>query len=188
MFDTQPTAGNANNPEKLIHPGTSKSRNIDKDTTMDQNVINQARSDDASPAAQLPSVSTLEATPSPPGSTWNVNTFDEAMLFRYYVTDLARWFDDTDTQQHFAITLPQMAQDCHSLNHAILAFAAMQRHLEGEMGEASYLHYTDKCYKMLLPKIRERWKAFAPSALTSVFFLRIVQQMSSKSKDLWTQI
>lgn len=115
-----------------------------------------------------------------PVSKWRIETYDEAQLLRYYVTNLARWFDDTDTQQHFAITLPEQSQECRSLLNAMLAFAAMQLHLEGKVGEAVHLHYTDMCYKILLPKIKEKSKAFAPSALVSVFFLRIMQQMSSK--------
>ncbi|KAK5173644.1 uncharacterized protein LTR77_002325 [Saxophila tyrrhenica] len=114
---------------------------------------------------------------------WHIHDYNEALLFRYYVTDLAAWFDETDTQKHFTFAIPQLAQGCASLMNAILAFSAKHLSLQGKLPEAVSLHYTDACYKLLLPRLQE--KAFAASGLAAVLLLRTVQHMTdSVSSDI----
>jgi len=109
---------------------------------------------------------------------WHISSFEEAGLFRYFVSDLARWFDETDTMKHFSIAIPELAQGCASLTNAIMAFSAKQLSLQGKLPEAVSLHYTDACYKLLLPRLQE--KAFVAAGLASVLLLRMVQHMTGK--------
>ncbi|KAK6387103.1 hypothetical protein LTS17_000369 [Exophiala oligosperma] len=50
-----------------------------------------------------------------------------ACLMRYYIDQLAGWFDVGDPGQHFALTVPQRARRCPPLLNAI--FTAASRHL-----------------------------------------------------------
>ena len=60
-------------------------------------------------------------------SVWSNPSLLEACLMRYFVEELARWFDLCDPERHFALVVPQRARSCPPLLNAI--FTASARHL-----------------------------------------------------------
>ncbi|KAB8223602.1 hypothetical protein BDV33DRAFT_188710 [Aspergillus novoparasiticus] len=62
-----------------------------------------------------------------PQSLWSQKDVQEACLMRYFVDELAQWFDTCDPSKHFAKVVPQRAANCPALLHAI--FSASARHL-----------------------------------------------------------
>jgi hypothetical protein len=57
----------------------------------------------------------------------SVSNITEAMLLRYFIEDLSRWFDLNDPSKYFRITVPQRARTCRPLMNAVLTASA--RHL-----------------------------------------------------------
>ncbi|KAB8256881.1 hypothetical protein BDV32DRAFT_160880 [Aspergillus pseudonomiae] len=60
-------------------------------------------------------------------SLWSQKDVQEACLMRYFVDELAQWFDTCDPSKHFAKVVPQRAANCPALLYAI--FSASARHL-----------------------------------------------------------
>ena len=60
-------------------------------------------------------------------AVWPDPTLQEACLVRYFVENLAHWFDLCDPERHFALVVPQRARSCPPLLNAI--FTASARHL-----------------------------------------------------------
>ncbi len=54
-------------------------------------------------------------------------TLLQAVLLRYFIDNLARWFDLCDPEEHFKMVVPQRARQCPPLMNAILTASA--RHL-----------------------------------------------------------
>ena len=54
-------------------------------------------------------------------------TLLQAVLLRYFIDNLARWFDLCDPEKHFELVVPQRARQCPPLMNAILTASA--RHL-----------------------------------------------------------
>ena len=54
-------------------------------------------------------------------------TLLQAVLLRYFIDNLARWFDLCDPEEHFKMVVPQRARQCRPLMNAILTASA--RHL-----------------------------------------------------------
>ena len=115
-------------------------------------------------------------------SQWPLPIFEEAKLFRYYVTDLANWFDYADTQKHFTIVIPELAQSCAALRNAILALSAKQLHLQGKLHESISLRYQDACYNALLSNLHD--KAFRPAGLAAGLILRLVLHMTCEYQSI----
>ncbi|OJJ89179.1 uncharacterized protein ASPGLDRAFT_78405 [Aspergillus glaucus CBS 516.65] len=68
----------------------------------------------------LPHQTSLKATHTP----WLQIGPSESCLLRYFVEELARWFDICDPSNHFESTIPQRARECFTLRHVILAASA----------------------------------------------------------------
>ncbi|OJJ77409.1 hypothetical protein ASPBRDRAFT_36628 [Aspergillus brasiliensis CBS 101740] len=64
--------------------------------------------------------------PSDP-SIWSDRAVQEACLMRYFVEELAPWFDSCDAGKHFALVMPDHAAQCPALLYAVYSAAA--RHL-----------------------------------------------------------
>ncbi|KAJ5533327.1 hypothetical protein N7494_009879 [Penicillium frequentans] len=73
----------------------------------------------------------------------------EACLMRYFVVELAPWFDICDGERHFACTVPLRARTCPPLLNAI--FTASARHLSRikKYWRGNQVHYGGKA----LPKL-----------------------------------
>ena len=64
--------------------------------------------------------------PDTPG-VWPHASIQEACLMRYFIDELACWFDLCDPERHFALIVPQRARQCPALLNAI--YTASARHL-----------------------------------------------------------
>ncbi|GKZ86203.1 hypothetical protein AnigIFM56816_001255 [Aspergillus niger] len=60
-------------------------------------------------------------------SIWTDRAVLEACLMRYFVEELAPWFDSCDAGKHFALVMPDRAAQCPALLYAVYSAAA--RHL-----------------------------------------------------------
>ncbi|TVY28267.1 hypothetical protein LHYA1_G003282, partial [Lachnellula hyalina] len=58
---------------------------------------------------------------------WPEVRIQEACLMRYFIDELACWFDLCDPERHFALVVPQRSQHCPALLNAI--YTASARHL-----------------------------------------------------------
>ncbi|KAF8852790.1 hypothetical protein BDZ45DRAFT_729958 [Acephala macrosclerotiorum] len=67
-----------------------------------------------------------EIQPETPG-VWPHANVQEACLMRYFIDELACWFDLCDLERHFAFVVPQRARHCPALLNAI--YTASARHL-----------------------------------------------------------
>ncbi|RAK84182.1 hypothetical protein BO79DRAFT_203167 [Aspergillus costaricaensis CBS 115574] len=63
----------------------------------------------------------------PEPSIWSDRAVQEACLMRYFVEELAPWFDSCDAGKHFALVMPDRAVQCPALLYAVYSAAA--RHL-----------------------------------------------------------
>ncbi|KAN0093566.1 hypothetical protein V8E51_016750 [Hyaloscypha variabilis] len=61
------------------------------------------------------------------GGIWPHTNVQEACLMRYFIDELACWFDLCDSERHFAQIVPQRARNCPALLNAI--YTASARHL-----------------------------------------------------------
>ncbi|PVH73459.1 hypothetical protein DL98DRAFT_351011, partial [Cadophora sp. DSE1049] len=69
----------------------------------------------------------------------------EACLMRYFIDELACWFDLCDMERHFALIVPQRARDCPALLNAI--YTASARHLcrIDQYKKQNSVEYLEKC-------------------------------------------
>lgn len=109
---------------------------------------------------------------------WPLRPYDEAKLLRYFVTEVAVWFDSPEDTKHFACSLPELAHAYPVLRYAILALSAKLLGQQGKLNESVSLRYQDECYKALLPELQQ--KAFQPPHLAAVFMLRLILHMTGK--------
>jgi hypothetical protein len=131
---------------------------------------------------------TLDNTPSnrPSNTLWPFKSQQEAMLMRYYVTDLTPWFDHSDTIKHFGSVLPTLAVTCPPLLNAIFAIASQHLSLMGKIDSSISLHYQDECFRTLLPDLKT--KAFEAPMLAAVSIIRITVHMTSKSSGFSSSV
>ncbi|KAK4540234.1 hypothetical protein LTR36_009639 [Oleoguttula mirabilis] len=118
----------------------------------------------------------IEKGPDYLGQRWPLKDLQEAMLMRYYIANLARWFDGCDEVKHFTCRVPQLAASSPMLLNAILAFSAKHLSLMGRLDESVTLRYQDACYQVLLSDLQQ--KAFEAEQLLAVIFLRLSIQMT----------
>ena len=112
-------------------------------------------------------------------SQWPLKSYEEARIFRYFITDLSRWFDAGDPEMHFTCVVPELAQNCPALLNAILCLSSKQLSHLGKIDESVSLGYQDACFKALLPELQE--KAFEAPQLAAVVMLRLVLLMTGIS-------
>lgn len=117
-----------------------------------------------------------------------MQSLEEVQLFRYYVTNLSSWFDYADTQRHFAIVIPELAESSPSLLNAILAFSAKQLNLQGQLHESVSLRYQDAAYNALITKLKFEGNAFEPAHLAAVLMLRMVLHNTSMPSNICSRL
>ncbi|KAH7417794.1 hypothetical protein BKA64DRAFT_612527 [Cadophora sp. MPI-SDFR-AT-0126] len=76
---------------------------------------------------------------------WTQGNVQEACLMRYFIDELACWFDLCDMERHFALIVPQRARDCPALLNAI--YTASARHLcrIDQYKKQDSVEYLEKC-------------------------------------------
>ncbi|RDW80367.1 hypothetical protein BP5796_05065 [Coleophoma crateriformis] len=119
----------------------------------------------------------------------------EACLLRYFIENLARWFDLCDPDNHFATVVPQRAISCPPLLYAI--FTASARHLcrlpqHKVNGEVVYLgrrlphlhketaiEYHNKCIEHLVSLSSNADAVFDQNLLAASVILRFYEEVDA---------
>jgi hypothetical protein len=123
----------------------------------------------------------------------------EVILLRYFIDELARWFDICDPERHFASIVPHRARWCPPLKNAILAASA--RHLtrkqkpgpghvykyDGEilpeLNDETALHYHSECIKDLLTRSMDPEQVRDATLLTAAIILRFYEEIDAPLRD-----
>ncbi|KAF9887607.1 hypothetical protein FE257_009820 [Aspergillus nanangensis] len=110
---------------------------------------------------------------------------EEACLLRYFVEDLAKWFDLCDPERHFGIVVPQRARTCPPLLNAVLSASArygLQHSLV--IGEETSLRYHSRCISHLRSVSEEPDAIMDENLLAAVVILRFYEELDSPFIDL----
>jgi hypothetical protein len=130
----------------------------------------------------------------------SVSNITEAMLLRYFIEDLSRWFDLNDPYKYFRISVPQRARTCQPLMHAILTASA--RHMtriksyQGYDGVVRYenrampdlntetaLHYHNECIKDLIHTSSGISVMGTEDFLAAAIILRFYEEVDAPLRD-----
>ncbi|ODM23265.1 hypothetical protein SI65_00854 [Aspergillus cristatus] len=153
-----------------------------------------------SPAPPTPPTPSQPTSPEPEFETshtpWSQIGPNEACLLRYFVEELARWFDICDSSNHFASLIPQRARECLTLRHAILAASA--RHFSTlsasrqtdtfqkysmshsiTINEETVLYYHNQCITDLRSLAGEPDAITDENLLAAVVILRFYEELDS---------
>lgn len=123
-------------------------------------------------------------------------TRHQAVLLRYYIENLARWFDLCDPKKHFELVVPQRARTCPPLMNAVLTASA--RHLttlkkynadprnlyyEGHslsgINKETALHYHDQCIKDLILFSMDPDQTRNENLLAAAIILRFYEEVDA---------
>lgn len=134
-----------------------------------------------------------EVQPETPG-VWPHANIQEACLMRYFIDELACWFDLCDLERHFAFVVPQRARNCPALLNAI--YTASARHLcrldqykNGNtvefLGKALDLHvdtavqYHSRCIEHLVSVSDDPEAVFDENLLVASIILRFYEEVDA---------
>lgn len=137
-----------------------------------------------------------------PADPWDkpVANITEAMLLRYFVEDLSRWFDLNDPGKYFRITVPQRARTCQPLMNAVLTASARHltrvRRYRGQDGIIRYdgrelidlttetaLHYHNDCIKDLINSSTGLNSMGTEDFLAAAIILRFYEEVDAPLRD-----
>lgn len=124
----------------------------------------------------------------------------EFVLFRYFIDNLARWFDVCDPERHFEFIVPQRARWCPPLMNAILAASArhltrVQKHqtpsstvhYDGtpllELKTETALQYHSECIKDLLRLSMDPDQTKSENLLAAAIILRFYEEIDYPLQD-----
>ncbi|KAL5363942.1 hypothetical protein BJX96DRAFT_178526 [Aspergillus floccosus] len=125
---------------------------------------------------------------------------EEACLLRYFVEDLAKWFDLCDPERHFAVVVPKRARSCPPLLDAILSasaryFSTLPRHKQFEhtvkyglhqglvVSEETPLRYHSRCISHLRSLSKESDAIMDENLLAAFVILRFYEELDSPFID-----
>ncbi|UDD59891.1 hypothetical protein AFCA_007309 [Aspergillus flavus] len=129
-----------------------------------------------------------------PQSLWSQKDVQEACLMRYFVDELAQWFDTCDPSRHFAKVVPQRAANCPALLYAILSASA--RHLSRSqylrtnevlclgkklpfLGDDAALEYQSSCISQLMSLSGNPAEVADENLLAAAVILRFYEEVDS---------
>ncbi|KAE8333572.1 hypothetical protein BDV39DRAFT_199291 [Aspergillus sergii] len=129
-----------------------------------------------------------------PQSLWSQKDVQEACLMRYFVDELAQWFDTCDPSKHFAKVVPQRAANCPALLYAI--FSASARHLSRSqylrtnevlclgkklpfLGDDAALEYQSLCISHLMNLSGNPAEVADENLLAAAVILRFYEEVDS---------
>ncbi|KIX04785.1 uncharacterized protein Z518_05656 [Rhinocladiella mackenziei CBS 650.93] len=124
----------------------------------------------------------------------------EVTLLRYFIDDLARWFDLCDPEKHFELVVPQRARWCPPLMNAILAASArhlnrVQKyrmpsgivHYDGrplpELTKETAVHYHNECIRDMLKLSLDPEQTRNENLLAAAIILRFYEEIDSPLRD-----
>ncbi|KAK5729855.1 hypothetical protein LTR17_011616 [Elasticomyces elasticus] len=129
--------------------------------------------DMAPPVAATPNINvhrTIETQPHNDARRFPLRDEQEVRLMQCYSNELARRFDHLDSTSSFGNKIPELAIGSPVLLNAILASAAVQLSVKGEMEEDVAGRYQTAALAMLLPSFQ--LGVFEPDRLTAAVLLR----------------
>ncbi|KAG0650412.1 hypothetical protein D0Z07_2894 [Hyphodiscus hymeniophilus] len=99
---------------------------------------------------------------------------------RYFVENLARWFDLCDYERHFALIVPKRAATCPMLLNAILAVSA--RHLSflgrSDICDLSdFVRYQEQCLYHFIPSLNDSEAILDENILAATVILRYLEEV-----------
>ncbi|PLB54079.1 hypothetical protein P170DRAFT_344579 [Aspergillus steynii IBT 23096] len=126
-----------------------------------------------------------------PQSFWSDKEAQDACLMRYFVEELAPWFDTCDAAKNFALIAPQRAKSCPPLLYAI--FSASARHLSRRqiingneilfagkklpsLGEERALEYQSLCISHLMSLSGDTTEVQDENLLAAAVILRFYEE------------
>jgi hypothetical protein len=132
-----------------------------------------------------------------PASVWPDVDLQEACLMRYWIDELACWFDLCDLERHFTLHVPLRAASCPALLNAI--YTASARHLcrlsqykDGTTGCVSYMghqlpglnsesavEYHSKCIEHLLEASTTPSALYDENLLAASIILRFYEEVDA---------
>lgn len=137
-----------------------------------------------------------------PADSWDdsVGNIVEAMLLRYFIESLSRWFDLNDPSKYFRITVPQRARTCQPLMNAVLTASARhmtrvkrfrrpdgvirydQRDLPGLTTETA-LHFHNECIRDLINSSSGLKTMCTEDFLAAAIILRFYEEVDAPLRD-----
>ncbi|GKZ37417.1 hypothetical protein AbraIFM66950_008940 [Aspergillus brasiliensis] len=131
--------------------------------------------------------------PSEP-SIWSDRAVQEACLMRYFVEELAPWFDSCDAGKHFALVMPDRAAQCPALLYAVYSAAARHlgrwqstgtrpvafagRHLP-HLGDGLALDYQSRCISHLMSLSADDTEIHNMDLLAASVILRFYEEFDA---------
>ena len=192
---TQPTPAGATQPAVQTSP-TSVPYSWGAQTSLSYSSPIQSRQDDP----KLPSSPLYNGLVKKPSriSTYSIHNVLEVILLRYFVDELACWFDICDPEKHFEFIVPQRARWCPPLRNAMLAASA--RHLSrvqpssklgpnstyyhdgypvADLTSETALQYHSECIKDLLKRSIDPEQTRDENLLAAAIILRFYEEIDA---------
>ncbi|KAF2142693.1 uncharacterized protein K452DRAFT_270538 [Aplosporella prunicola CBS 121167] len=114
---------------------------------------------------------------------WPLKTSEEALLFRYFVTDLAPWFDFCDKDRHFGTMVVQASSTCETLLNAILSVSARHLSKSGSFDPLASDKYQRKCLQILIPALNNQHSLLESTLFAATAILRLFDEMADPVED-----
>ncbi|PHH92040.1 hypothetical protein CDD83_9158 [Cordyceps sp. RAO-2017] len=108
---------------------------------------------------------------------WPIRDAQEAMLFRYFILELAPLFDMCDDERHFARVVPCRAAGSPPLMNAMLAAAAKRLSRIRGLDRLVVDHYHQKCLDVLIPALSSSAAVLDENLLPAIVILRFVEEL-----------
>lgn len=114
---------------------------------------------------------------------WPLRDLEQAKLMRYYIDNIAPFFDLCDLKRHFALVVPHRAASCPPLLNAV--FAASARHLSRTAGAEAWIadNYHSECLKSLIPLLNDSAALTDENLLAAMIILRYHEEIECKRED-----
>ncbi|KAF9630457.1 Zn(2)-C6 fungal-type DNA-binding domain [Lasiodiplodia theobromae] len=134
-------------------------------------------------------ISTPQSAVSTPGrlqklNQWPLPVEEEAMLLRYFIDNVSRFFDVSEPIQYFRVDIPQRARTNATLANAIMALSS--RILQWKEGYNPHVadRYYQKCLEALIPALSDEALVMDDTLLAATIFLRMLEEMDSHISGL----
>lgn len=108
---------------------------------------------------------------------WPLEDRQEALLFRYFIEELASHFDMCDSERHFATVVPRRAVFCAPLMNAILATSARRLSRITDFDGDSAHQYHQNCLNALIPALSSSEAVMDENLLTAIIILRFMEEL-----------
>lgn len=112
---------------------------------------------------------------------WPLAAPEEGRLMRYYVCNIANWFDVCDSKRHFATVLPQRAAYSPPLLCAIFTVAAKYLSLTSSFDPIVAHRYHAKCLEHLNHVISDQTSVADENLFAAIVVLRFLEEVDGKS-------